>query len=82
MADIPRGDDFQDSTLSGSTVDTCSASVYEAFWTFLTRFLREGGLGSDPREGPDDLRRGILPHFSAFFALRPHGRECPFFSPR
>ena len=23
-----------------------------------------------------------VPHFAAFFALRPHGRECPFFSPR
>ena len=25
---------------------------------------------------------GFLPHFAAFFALRPHGRECLFFSPR
>ena len=24
----------------------------------------------------------FLPHFAAFFALRPHGRECSFFSPR
>ena len=24
----------------------------------------------------------FLPHFAAFFALRPAGRECPFFSPR
>ena len=23
-----------------------------------------------------------MPHFAAFFALRPAGRECPFFSPR
>ena len=30
----------------------------------------------------DDVSRGILSHFAAFFALRPHGRECPFFSPR
>ena len=26
-------------------------------------------------------RVGFLPHFAAFFALRPHGRECPFFQP-
>ena len=26
--------------------------------------------------------RAILPHSAAFFALRPAGRECPFFSPR
>ena len=25
---------------------------------------------------------GFSPHFAAFFALRPHGRECSFFSPR
>ena len=25
---------------------------------------------------------GFLPHFAAFFALRPHGRERSFFSPR
>ena len=24
---------------------------------------------------------GFLPHFAEFFALRPHGRECPFFQP-
>ena len=23
----------------------------------------------------------FLPHFAAFLALRPHGRECPFFQP-
>ena len=29
-----------------------------------------------------DVVVGFLPHFAAFFALRPHGRECSFFSPR
>ena len=28
------------------------------------------------------LSKVALLHFAAFFALRPHGRECPFFSPR
>ena len=28
------------------------------------------------------LWRGLFPHFAAFFALRPDGRECSFFSPR
>ena len=30
----------------------------------FTRFVRAGGLGSDPRDGPDDLRRAI---FASFF---------------
>ena len=45
-------------------------------------FYWKVSLGSDPREGPDDLRRVTFAAFTAFFALRPHGRECPFFSPR
>ena len=60
--------------VSNSTVDSCSASVYEAFQKNPSRFIREGGLGSDPRESPDDLMRAISAHFAAFFALRPHGR--------
>ena len=40
-------------------------------------------VDSDPAgELPDDWQSRFLPHFAAFFALRPHGRECPFFSPR
>ena len=35
------------SPLLGSSVDTCSASVYEAFWTTFTRTLRGGGLQID-----------------------------------
>ena len=31
------------------------------------------------RQGRDDLRRVFLLHFAEFFALRPRGRECPFF---
>ena len=34
-------------TLLGSTADTCSASVYEDFWTNFTLFFVKGGL-SDP----------------------------------
>ena len=30
----------------GSTVDTCSASVLLWLWTYVTHFLRCGGLGS------------------------------------
>ena len=37
-------------------------------------------LDSDPDgELPDGWQSRV---FAAFFALRPHGRECPFFSPR
>ena len=53
---------------SWSTVETYSASVHVAFWKILTRSIRAGGLGPDPRDGPDDLRTGIvascLRHFS------------------
>ena len=36
-----------------------------------------GGLGSVPRDGPGDLRRGHFRlKFEAFFALRPGRREC------
>ena len=55
-------------TLSGSTVDACSASVYEAFWTFLTRLRREVGLESDPRVGPDDPKRDIFASFLIHFS--------------
>ena len=60
--------DFSGRSLQESlTVDTCSASVYEAFWKNFTRFIREGGLGSDPREGPNNLRRAILAAFYGLF---------------
>ena len=39
------------------------------------------GFRSIPREWLDDLKRALSPHFAAFFVLRPHGRECPFFQP-
>ena len=35
------------STLLGSSMDTRSASVYEAFWTTFTHIPREGGLQID-----------------------------------
>ena len=39
----PLQERFPYATLLGSTVDTCLASVYEAFWKNFTRFIREGG---------------------------------------
>ena len=39
------------STLLGSTVDTCSASVYDAFWKNFTLSYMKGGL-SDPVVDP------------------------------
>ena len=56
--------------------------VYELIWKKITRFYVPGGPRIGFHRGPDDLRMAFLPHFATFFALRTHGRECPFFSPR
>ena len=41
--------------------------------------VRTRNSGPNFHEGSYRRRKG---DFAAFFALRPHGRECPFFSPR
>ena len=58
------------------------ASVYGHSWTNFQYFLHEGGFGSCSRALRMMGGFMFLPHFASFFALRPHGRECPFFSPR
>ena len=53
----------------------------------ISYFLREGSSVSlrgshwESAGSSYDVVDGFLPHFAAFFALRPHGRECSFFSP-
>ena len=47
-----------------------------------TRLARTGNLNIISTSSSYDFVDGFLPHFAAFFALRPHGRECSFFSPR
>ena len=46
------------------------------------RAARTGNLNIISTSSSYDVVDGFLPHFAAFFALRPHGRECSFFSPR
>ena len=64
-----------------STVDTCSGQSTGRFWQNHTCFYVKVGFGSIPRGGLDDLKRAIFAAFCCIFALRPRGRECPFFQP-
>ena len=112
---------FPHSALSGSTVDTCSASFLGQVGVAPVVVQRQAGMvqtvltvwrcrrcsacvvvdvaavmqrrpgvpGSPGRclrsvhhQGVHGLRCGFWPHFAAFVALRPRGRECPFFSLR
>ena len=82
--------------LLGSTVDTYSASVFGCFWkNFIFSTLKDvpevdsrpgavrtGNLDIISTSSSYDVLMGFSPHFAAFFALRPHGRECSFFSTR
>ena len=74
--------------LLGSTVDTYSASVFGCFGKDVPEVdsrpgaVRTGNLDIISTSSSYDVADGFSPHFAAFFALRPHGRECSFFSPR
>ena len=48
----------------------------------VTSAARTGNLNIISTSSSYDVADGFLRHFAAFFALRPAGRECPFFSPR
>ena len=44
--------------------------------------VRTGNLDIISTSSSYDVADGFSLHFAAFFGLRPHGRECSFFSPR
>ena len=60
--------------------------LLEQFHIFYVKGTRRVTRGSHSNiistSSSYDVRDGFLQHFAAFFALRPAGRECPFFSPR
>ena len=59
--------------------------LLEEFHFFLrdgSGLVRTGNMNIISTSCSYDVVDGFLPHFAAFFALRPHGRECSFFSPR
>ena len=63
--------------------------LLETFHIFYVKVSRWSSRGSHWKSGHYFNKQlsmtswmGFSPHFAAFFALRPHGRECSFFSPR
>ena len=62
-----------------SILDTCSCVSARSLLDEFQNFPDEGGFGSCSRALQMMGGVWLLPHLAAFFALRPHGRECPRF---